>query len=255
MREKTGSLARRGLRGGVLTALAILAASACHAAYGQESQDGMFWELHGSVEIDRLVTRAMIEEVCARSEGSCAGITYGGEHYQVNVRAHSPTHLAIRAAIAAREPKVRTVEFKITLIEASTKAIPEDRRWVPEEAATIESEARALRDLRQLLPYRHFAVLDVATISTLDHAQTTLRVPKSAVRYETVLRIRPTSGEPGTVRTDFRMSVDSKEAYGLALGAVVVSNGFTIAPQETVVVGSSKIGDTDAILVLVTYVD
>jgi hypothetical protein len=232
----------------------LLAGLTCGGvAFGQDGKIGPFWEEHRSTHLDRLETRALIEKVCNERPGNCVEIRYGGPG-EVNVMADSATHLAIREAIDAREPTKKTVTFKVSLLQASMKPLPAESARVSKENKATASELRAIADLKKLVPYREFGLLDATTMTTLNDAQGMLLMSGKA-RYETLLRIRPGGVADGSVTTDFRLRVASLMAHGLEKGTTVLSNSFNITPGDTVVVGSSKIGGDNAIVVLVTYLE
>ena len=237
----------------ILLVLLIAALSGGGVAMGQDKNIGPFWEEHGSAHLDRLETRALIEKVCKERPGSCVEIRYNGP-YEVNVMADSATHLAIRKAIDTLEPTKKTVTFKVSLLQASMKPLPAESARVSKENKATASELRAIADLKKLVPYREFALLDATTITTLEDAQSMLLMSERA-RYETLLRVRPSGAADGSVTTEFRLRVASSMAHGLEKGTTVLSNSFNITPGETVVVGSSRIGGDNAIVVLVTYLD
>lgn len=224
-------------------------------AAAQDKKIPPFWEEHGSPQIDRLKTRALIEEICDERPGSCEEIRYGGPG-EVNVLADSATHLAIRKAIGALEPVNKTVTFKVSLLEASIEPLPAESEGVTKENRATESELRAISDLKKLVPYQDFALLDATTLTTLESAQGLLRASgKHDLIYKALLRIRPARAKEASLTADFQLSVASSMAYGLERGSSVLVNSFSITPGETVVVGSSKIHDKSAIVVLVTYLE
>ena len=129
-----------------ITMLTLLLATLLCAGTGfaQEGNGEVFWDVHGSHHLDRLETRALIEKVCETSKSGCAGIRYGGAHFQVDVRTDTSTHMAIREAISAREPRRRTLSFKVSLLTASTDPLPKESRRVAKENKATASELQAL---------------------------------------------------------------------------------------------------------------
>lgn len=128
--------------------------------------------------------------------------------------------------------------------------------------------AKALADIEEFLPYKAYRVVDSALVRGSDEAHTRLVGPASTP-YEVTILFRG-AGAPDQYLID-RFTLEktatmedmarSLERAGKGDGAVAplppeqsLTASFGIARGETVVVGSSRIGGDEALIVLLTAV-
>ncbi len=139
----------------------------------------------------------------------------------------------------------KTQLFQIIILTGSTEG-PEELKNLP------KNSEKAIRDIRDFLPYKRYVLVDSGLLRMTSHAgpsQTTLtgKIGGSTVEFETGMRYREQEGKLSVERFQL-IRMDPKPR-------AVLETSFGIARGETVVVGTSKLnGDGGALIVLVTAV-
>lgn len=131
--------------------------------------------------------------------------------------------------------------FQVTLLHASTSS-----RGPEIPAILPQGVAKAVNDVRSLLPYKSYSFVDSVAFSaqSMEPATSKMRAPGGKA-YRVVLRF----GETGATLEVDPFRVERNE------GGEVMSTNFAIKPGETVSVGASN-GDeaTEALLFFVTWI-
>jgi hypothetical protein len=189
----------------------------------------------------------------ARSTGSIVAVLTDGE-----------THRRIAHALAERDVPPRSQAFQVTLLHA-------DRSGGGTPSELPAAIAKAMEDVRPFLPYSGYRVLDAAFLRTTEDGAAEVNGPEGRP-YHAELSF--TNGPAGSEELFVHRFVLVESPGAMALlpppaasgsGASetttpaprashpVLTTSFAIAPGETVVVGTSRIGGGDsALVVLVT---
>lgn len=162
----------------------------------------------------------------------------------------------LQAQTATTPPKDRL--FGIVLLQASSEGVDESGR--------LTADARkVLDDIRQLLPYKAFQYLDGILVRVAGNGRFELKGENGAI-YEGIIDFR-TGAEPDTLQINrFRLWRQSREVplpqsrrartdppVAPVAKKDLIDTGFSIRLGETLVVGSSQVGEGDqAVLVLLS---
>ena len=140
-----------------------------------------------------------------------------------------------------------TSTFQIVLAVGEKDATVAEGAAAMPEVALPENVAHALDDVRQLLPYQYYRILDVALISGDGESHTRMAGPNGHT-YELEL---VHSRDQVVYVERLRLVNASRTAR-----PVVIDTSFSVDPRETIVVGSSRLnGGHRALIVLFTSVD
>jgi hypothetical protein len=175
-------------------------------------------------------------------------------HKYLEVGAESAVQEKIARALAREDQQPRTHGFQILLLAAGLKP----GGGGTEVPANVQ---KALADLKGLLPYKSYEVLDTAWLSGTQERDMEARlVDHQGATYEVNLRFHDTgSAADRSLFIDaFRLKANAFEVPGARVvrpGGVLVDTSFGVKEGETIVVGTSKTtGSNEALVVLVTAV-
>jgi hypothetical protein len=149
--------------------------------------------------------------------------------------------------------------FHVTLVLADNDAARETPSELP------QGVRQALEEIREILPFKSYRLLDATLARTDGRARVKLNGPNGDV-FTARLQFRPAEGEAAGARTflvdDFsitRLAKEDADAKPLGPGIAPrapespLTASFRIREGETVVVGSSRIdGGSKALIVLLT---
>ena len=178
------------------------------------------------------------------------------------VRADADTQERVAAALAERDVPPASQAFQVSLLRA-------DRSGSGTPGDLPPAVAGALEDVRPFLPYTGYEMLDAAFLRTTESGGVEMSGPDGRV-YEAFLAFQgtPEDGEDLFVkrfvleekagalrppRAEPAGTDESETVAPLAPSRTALSTSFSIAPGETVVVGTSRLGGgQSALVVLVT---
>ncbi|MBV8516370.1 MAG: hypothetical protein JO197_03105 [Acidobacteria bacterium] len=158
------------------------------------------------------------------------------------------------AAPAAPPPRANasaapTRLFQLTLLRASNHGSDE-------LTGVSEGAKKAIRDIHDFLPFRSYRLLDAALIRSSDVTKVQLDgVPPQ--RYDVMLGFRA-AGETKLSIWTFTVTPVRRGGTPLPAGVApsaeraIIDTSFTIDAGETIVVGSSKLGGDEALVILLT---
>ncbi|HJQ37567.1 MAG TPA: hypothetical protein VKB93_10540 [Thermoanaerobaculia bacterium] len=145
--------------------------------------------------------------------------------------------------------------FQVVLLRASRKGA-DDLDDLPKSAE------KALADVRDFLPFKHYVMLDSAIVRLSRGMESSVTVNAYQVKFsyerkDNKLSIWWFTVHPATKKTEQPTPSPSRgDAPVYAPEAIkpLISTSFAMDRGETVVVGSSKINGDDALMVLLTAV-
>lgn len=255
------SILRVGIAALVVTLVVALPGTA--AAQDRENAATKLYPIH-NVRVGSAYTLA--QSICeeaftlARNAGDgdngrgfiCQVVAMQAER-SLAVSATPELHARIARMLAEFDRMPETKAFHIIVLSAGTMTTDQDLD-IPDGAR------RALSDFAEFMPYSSFEVLGSGLLRTSRRAQTTLPGP---VEFSVGIVFRPVSEPQAPILIEeFEISQEIQATYTPsgevardAFSRQVLQTTFTIAPGETVVVGTSKLeGDDDAIIVLLTAI-
>jgi hypothetical protein len=235
------------------SALAALLAAACLLPAPAAARDDAGEELVSRVyqvrHIDPNDAAMLAHQVCLDRRGddrTCRYQLQSKGWFTYNTDAE--TQEAIAAALAAADTPRGSLNLQLTLLMADNESRP--------DPALAEGEARALADLRQLMPYKGYRLVESGWLRLADRGQLRLGGNPPYVaeidldrplgpdedslvvrRFELgIMRLLP--GAEGAAQKDFQR---------------LLGSSFSMSVGETVVVGTSRLnGDDEALVVLLT---
>jgi hypothetical protein len=175
----------------------------------------------------------------------------------LGVRADPAVLEKISRALAKADGNPRGQSFQLLLLAAGGKA----RSGGPEIPANVQ---KALAELKGFLPFKGYELLDSTWMrATQDRVTEARLVGRDGASYDVTLLFRaPSSGD--LFIDGFRLKAEPftptspggvKEARNTRPGRDLIQTTFGIKTGETVVVGTSKVEDSDeALVVLLTAV-
>ena len=175
----------------------------------------------------------------------------------LGVRADPAVLEKISRALAKADGNPRDQSFQLLLLAAGGKA----RSGGPEIPANVQ---KALADLKSFLPFKGYELLDSTWMrATQDRVTEARLIGRDGASYNATLVFRaPSSGD--LFVDGFRLKAEPftptspggvKEARNTRPGRDLIQTTFGIKTGETVVVGTSRVGDSDeALVVLLTAV-
>ncbi len=124
-----------------------------------------------------------------------------------------------------------------------------------------KSAEKALADVRDFLPFKRYRLLDSGLLRALPGREAAIDMNGAGGQtYRTSLTFGPsTSGSPLRV-LNFQVDPPRESSRPLAPGEApraprsLISTSFSLEIGETIVVGSSKLGGDEALIVLVTAI-
>jgi hypothetical protein len=141
--------------------------------------------------------------------------------------------------------------FQVVLLRASRKGT-DDTEGLPKSAE------KALADVREFLPFKHYVLLDSAIVRLSRGMNSSVIVNAYEVKFsyerkDSKLSIWWFSVYPATKKVE-QPAPAGRDTPAYAPEAVkpLISTSFAMDRGETVVVGSSKINGDDALMVLLT---
>ena len=175
----------------------------------------------------------------------------------LGVRADAAVLEKISRALAKADGNPRGQSFQLLLLAAGGKA----RSGGPEIPANVQ---KALADLKGFLPFKGYELLDSTWMrATQDRVTEARLIGRDGASYEATLLFRaPSSGD--LFVDGFRLKAEPftpaspggvKEPRNTRPGRDLIQTTFGIKTGETVVVGTSRVEDSDeALVVLLTAV-
>ncbi len=175
----------------------------------------------------------------------------------LGVRADATVLEKISRALAKEDGNPRGQSFQLLLLAAGSKT----RGGGPEIPANVQ---KALADLKSFLPFKGYELLDSTWMrATQDRVTETRLVGRDGASYSATLVFRaPSSGD--LFIDGFRLKAEPftptspggvKESRNTRPGRDLIQTTFGIKTGETVVVGTSRVEDSDeALVVLLTAV-
>jgi len=252
-RSSLSALALLGLA--VLTSLAPLA-----AAQAQEAAPppDVYTRVYILQQLDIHEAEVLVLDQCPSGSGDGCKVRNAGPGeagLTITLQADSATHERVARALAEHDVVPRTQVFQVTLVLAD-KGANGGSGEMPKAAA------EALKDVRELLPFSHYSVVDSGWIRTTREAEITLAGPDGhsievrmlfGRRVGTQLFVERfrlvRSGVPPQAGPGGEMSPPEEPRK-------LVETSFSMGVGETLVVGTSKLdGGDEALLALVTAVE
>jgi hypothetical protein len=166
--------------------------------------------------------------------------------------AATPTPSAAPAPSATPSPSsgAHTRLFQIILLRGTTSG-SEELTGLPKNAE------KAVKDVRDFLPFKSYKLLDSALLRIDESGKTQLEgIPPQ--QYEVSFAYRPMAGNKLSIWTFRLVAVKPKVGTPLPRGVApeaeraLIDTSFTVDLGETIVVGSSKLGGSEALVVLFT---
>ena len=181
----------------------------------------------------------------------------------MEVTADSPTHERISRALVKADSMPRTQVFQVILLAASHKG----GAGAPDLPASAQ---KALADVRDFLPFKSYEVLDSTWLRTTREAEGRV-VGRHGAGYRVDLVYQPVGDAAGKELfvSNFRVREDTQTAsvsapYTEGDKAApaptprplrdLIATSFGLKSGETIVVGTSKVDDGEALVVLLTAV-
>ncbi len=246
-----------------IAALVVTLAVALPGAGAAQGQEGVATTLYPILNVRVGSAHRLAQSICeeawrlARNTGDadeiiCEVVELSRER-SLAVSATPELHARIAAMLAEFDRMPETKAFHIIVLSAGTMTTDQDLD-IPSGAA------RALSDFAEFMPYSAFEVLSSGLLRTSQDAQTTLTGP---VEFRVGIEFRPVADPQAPILIEsFNISQMIQPTYtpsgDVARDAYtrqVLQTTFTIAPGETVVVGTSKLeGDDGAVIVLLTAI-
>ncbi len=220
------------------------------AASSRDSQT-IRYEIHS---LDLHAAEVLAWDQCTQKERCrVASVEITGHKY-LEVGAEPAVQEKIARALARDDQQSRTHGFQILLLAAGLKP----GGGGTEVPGNVQ---KALADLKGLLPYKSYEVLDTAWMSGTQERDMAARlVDHQGAVYEVSLRFHDTgSAADRSLFIDaFRLKANAfelPEARVVRPGGVLIDTSFGVKEGETIVVGTSKTtGSNEALVVLVTAV-
>jgi hypothetical protein len=166
--------------------------------------------------------------------------------------AATPTPSAAPAPSATPSPSsgAHTRLFQIILLRGTTSG-SEELTGLPKNAE------KAVKDVRDFLPFKSYKLLDSALLRIDESGKTQLEgIPPQ--QYEVSFAFRPMAGNKLSIWSFRLVAVKPKGGTPLPRGVApeaeraLIDTSFTVDLGETIVVGSSKLGGSEALVVLFT---
>lgn len=181
------------------------------------------------------------------------GETYGGDATSrgaLFVYADGAAQARIAQALAREDAVPQTQSFQVSFLAAGKEGGPN-----PELSAGAQ---KALADLKGLLPFKSYRLLDTAWLRTTQTASVRLAGPDGHA-FEVWLRFRSSGlGKDRNLLVDgFRLTerFPNEPTKQVRPPQELISTSFGLKVGETIVVGTSKVdGSDDALIVLLTAV-
>jgi len=164
----------------------------------------------------------------------------------------TPTPSAAPAPVAVPSPSngAHTQLFQVILLRGATSG-SEELTGLPKNAE------KAVKDVRDFLPFKSYKLLDSALLRIDESGKTQLEgIPPQ--QYEVSFAFRPLAGNKLSIWTFRLVAVKPKGGTPLPRGVApeaeraLIDTSFTVDRGETIVVGSSKLGGSEALVVLFT---
>jgi hypothetical protein len=140
--------------------------------------------------------------------------------------------------------------FQVILLRGATSG-SEELTGLPKNAE------KAVKDVRDFLPFKSYKLLDSALLRIDESGKTQLEgIPPQ--QYEVFFAFRPMAGNKLSIWTFRLVAVKPKGSTPLPSGVApeaeraLIDTSFTVDLGETIVVGSSKLGGSEALVVLFT---
>ncbi len=160
--------------------------------------------------------------------------------------------LAIPLLSAETPPARRTHLFQIVLVRGAVGGA-EETVGIPKNAE------KAIRDLRDFLPFRSYKMLDSGLLRIQESDSGKVRVEGiPPQQYDVLVAARPGANGKISIWAFTVTAVHSPRSTPLPPGVApeavrpIIDTSFSIDVGETVVVGSSKLGGDQALIVLFT---
>lgn len=151
------------------------------------------------------------------------------------LRAPEPIHTQFAVFLAEHDAPPPTIRLQLHLL----KEIPGSRAGDTSPKLTLpENASRALKDLEQVMPGRHFELVDSAELRTTSDGYATL------AHHIVKVEIKQASGSKKKFFVEKFELMENR-------GGLVLSTNFGIDSGETVVVGTAREGQ-ESIVVLLT---
>ncbi|HEY2295501.1 MAG TPA: hypothetical protein VGM86_32760 [Thermoanaerobaculia bacterium] len=206
--------------------------------------------------LDLHAAEVLAWDQCAQKERCrVASVEITGHKY-LEVGAEPAVQEKIARALAREDRQPRTHGFQILLLAAGLKP----SGGGAEVPANVQ---KALADLKGLLPYKSYEVLDTAWLSGTQERDMEARlIDHQGAGYQVSLRFHDTgSAANRSLFVDvFRLKADPFKPQGAGVmemrpGGVLIDTSFGVKEGETIVVGTSKTtSSSEALVVLVTAV-
>lgn len=198
------------------------------------------------------LTQGLCSAAARRDPPDCTDVRRLSRESMLAVTATPEVIARIRTMLAELDRQPLTLSFQIVVLSADKSG---------SGSAGIPANVRqALEDIRDFLPYTGFSLLGTGWIRTSGDGNTTI---PGSLNLNAGLAFRPTTDPAAEIMID-RFYIQrlvgptytpSGDVATAADWQNVLSSTFTIAPGETVVVGTSKLdGDDTAVIVLLTAV-
>ena len=140
--------------------------------------------------------------------------------------------------------------FQVILLRGATSG-SEELTGLPRNAE------KAVKDVRDFLPFKSYKLLDSALLRIDESGKTQLDgIPPQ--QYEVSFAFRPVAGNKLSIWSFRLVAVKPKGGTPLPRGVApeaeraLIDTSFTVDLGETIVVGSSKLGGSEALVVLFT---
>lgn len=237
----------------MLAALALSAVAAflpTPASAQQDSTQELVSRVYQVMHIDRHDAIMTAHQICLDRRGdlnSCRYEVTGDGWFVYNTDAD--TQAAIAETLAAADVARRSLTLRLSLVMAD-----HSQQETPRLAA---AEARALADLRQLLPYRGYRLVESGQLQ----AETTGQIHMGGMpSYAADFRLSGVK-TPGSTSVQFQsfelaythMATDAEGNDRGSRTDMILRTSFTMEVGETVVVGTSRLnGSDEALIVLLT---
>ena len=193
-------------------------------------------------------------QVCGDDQDRCQVEAFGNEGF--TLRAQAAVHAEVEALLNERDVPPATQEFRVILLAASRDGEQPD---LPDDVR------EAVQDLRSVLAYTGFRLIDSGWLRTSEYASTSLGEMGS---FEAQLNFQGDPRRDGRLLVELDIShrpvIEREMPEGYTgtppsfLGDVrrLLTSQFGIEVGETVVVGTSRVnGGDEAIVVLLTALD
>lgn len=204
--------------------------------------------------LDLHAAEVLAWDQCAEKERCrVASVEITGHKY-LEVTADPTVHEKVARALAREDRQPRTHGFQIMLLTAGLKP----KSGGVEMPANVQ---KALSDLKGLLPFKSYEVLDMAWLSgTQERDMGAHLVDHQGAGYQVAIRFHDvgSSADRSLFVDLFRLRSEPFRAEGAKEtrpSGDLIDTSFGIKEGETIVVGTSKAnGSSEAIVVLVTAV-